>query len=450
MFRLWVSGCSHVGTGLRYGRESLAEAIRQSEGGGAEGGPAFEWDVALHLGDFSGSQEPPGDEEGAEAVRQLGALRRHRREDVYTLVGNHDASGPLVGRGPRGGYPAGAVTGETLAWWRAAVEANPDCVILSAPPTCSRRRRSPPIPGRGTAGTGRATGRATTTATSPMAARRGRPTSTTWTAGRTPRPSSATSRITPGPSRSGWAGTPTADALTRRVGDLDFGPAPELDHEALLLRWFDHWLKDRDTGMLDGPPARYFLMGRNEWREADAWPPPGTREARWYLASAGRANTAAGDGRLVPRPPDAPDAPDPAGAPGAESDVYRYDPRDPVPTVWPLEDHDLPLDQRPLDGREDLLVYVTAPLERELAFAGDPVVELYAASSALDTDFVARLCDVHPDGLLQPLAYGIVRARFRDGLDRSRVLTPGAVERYRIPLHPVAPPSCPGTACAWR
>ena len=94
MFRLWVSGCAHVGTDLRFGRESLAEAIRQSEQGGAEGGPPFEWDVALHLGDFSGSQEPPGDEEGAEVVRQLGALRRHRREDVYTLVGNHDASGP--------------------------------------------------------------------------------------------------------------------------------------------------------------------------------------------------------------------------------------------------------------------------------------------------------------------------------------------------------------------
>jgi putative CocE/NonD family hydrolase len=229
------------------------------------------------------------------------------------------------------------------------------------------------------------------------------------------------------------------DVLTRRVGDLDFGPTAELDHQALLLRWFDHWLKDRDTGMLDGPPVRYFLMGRNEWRDAEAWPPAGTREARWYLASAGRANTAAGDGRLVPQPP----AGDEPGAPGS-CDAYRYDPRDPVPTVWPLEDQHLPLDQRPLDGRNDLLVYTTAPFERELAFAGDPVVELYAASSAPDTDYIARLCDVHPDGLVQPLTYGIVRARFRDGLDRPRLLTPGAVERYRIPLRPVAAALLPG------
>jgi hypothetical protein len=191
-FRVWVSGCAHVGTDLRYGRESLADAIRQSEAGGAEGGPPFEWEVALHLGDFSGSQGPPADPEGAEVVRQLGALRRHRREDVYTLVGNHDASGPdeptqwwfrkwidptgertatsgvnparmpfpvegtweryafragnllflvmgdrndggpPVGRGAAGGYPAGAVTGETFGWWHRAVEANPESIVVSA------------------------------------------------------------------------------------------------------------------------------------------------------------------------------------------------------------------------------------------------------------------------------------------------------------------------------
>jgi putative CocE/NonD family hydrolase len=238
------------------------------------------------------------------------------------------------------------------------------------------------------------------------------------------------------------------DALTRRVGDLDFGPAAALDHQTLLLRWFDHWLKDRDSGLLDGQPVRYFLMGRNEWREAPAWPPPGTADGRWYLHSAGRANTAAGDGRLTPAPPDTPDPPDslhpaPAPPPGG-GDVYDYDPRDPVPTIWPLDDQCVPLDQRPLDGREDLLVYVSAPLARELAFAGDPIVELYAASSAPDTDFIARVSDVHPDGLVQPLTDGIVRARFRDGPDRPRLLTPGAVERYRIPLHPVAATLLPG------
>jgi hypothetical protein len=190
---LWASGCCHVGTDLRVsGRKSLADAIRQSEFGGDKGGPPFDWDIAVHLGDFSGNQGPPKDDEGREVVRQFGALRKHVREQFYCLVGNHDATipgqpcqwwfrtyvdptgehtkhsgvdasrrpyavegtweryavragnvlflmmgdrndvGPPVGRAERGGYPAGAVTGETFAWWRTMVEANKDSIIISA------------------------------------------------------------------------------------------------------------------------------------------------------------------------------------------------------------------------------------------------------------------------------------------------------------------------------
>jgi hypothetical protein len=192
-FRVWVSGCSHVGTDLRVGgRESLADAIRQSESGGSEGGPPFPWDIALHLGDFAGSQTTPDDAEGREVVRQFGAARAHRREQFYTLAGNHDATGPgeerqwwfrtwvdpeglhpersgvhraampfpidgtwerysfragnivflmmsdrndldpPIGRGAKGGYPAGAVTEETFSWWREKVEANRECIIVTA------------------------------------------------------------------------------------------------------------------------------------------------------------------------------------------------------------------------------------------------------------------------------------------------------------------------------
>jgi hypothetical protein len=192
-FRVWVLGCSHVGTDLRVGnRESLAEAIRQSEAGGNDGGPAFDWDIALNLGDLSGSQTSPSDEEGREVVRQYGAASRHRREQFYDIAGNHDASGPgeetmawfqrwidpegkqtqtsgvdaakrlhpiegtweryrfrvgnllflmmsdrndggpPAGRAGRGGYPSGAVTSETFAWWKSQVEQNRDCIIISA------------------------------------------------------------------------------------------------------------------------------------------------------------------------------------------------------------------------------------------------------------------------------------------------------------------------------
>lgn len=192
-FSVWATGCAHVGTDKRFGRESLAEAIRQSEYGGDEGGPPFHWDIMLHLGDLSGNQGSPDDEEGREVVRQFGAAQQHTREHFYNLAGNHDAtfhtepaqwwfrkwvdptgenpgvSGmdaagrpypiagtweryafrvgnviflmmsdrndlpPPVGRNPTGGgYPAGAVTGETFAWWREIVEANSGCVIVSA------------------------------------------------------------------------------------------------------------------------------------------------------------------------------------------------------------------------------------------------------------------------------------------------------------------------------
>ncbi len=192
-FRLWATSDAHVGTDLRHHkRESLADAIRQSERGGDDGSPPFEWDVAVHLGDSSGNQGAPKDDEGQEVVRQFGAARKHVREQFYTLAGNHDATfahektqwwfrkwhdptgentefsgvdpknrpypvegtwerytfrvgnllfammsdrndmGPPVGRGERGGYPAGAVTGETFSWWKDLTKDNPDSIIVSA------------------------------------------------------------------------------------------------------------------------------------------------------------------------------------------------------------------------------------------------------------------------------------------------------------------------------
>ncbi len=196
--RVWAFADSHVGTDITFERESLAEAIRQSEYGGEIGGTAFEWDIALSLGDFAGGFGVPTDEEGEELVRQFSALDIHRREDIYSVAGNHDAttyteptqwwfrkwidplgensefSGvdsenrqypitgswerysfrignllflmmsdrndlpPPVGRGPInagqeiGGYPAGAVTGETFTWWQQAIDDNPDAIIVSA------------------------------------------------------------------------------------------------------------------------------------------------------------------------------------------------------------------------------------------------------------------------------------------------------------------------------
>jgi len=190
-FRLWAGGCSHCMTDLARGRESLADAIRQSEQGGHEGGPPFEWDIMVHLGDLVGRQGTPDDEEGQEVLRQFLAAQQHSRAHFYNLLGNHDASGPdeptqwwfrkwidptgenaetskvrngdrpypvtgtwerysfqvgnilflmmgdrndggpPAGRRERGGYPAGKVTTETFQWWKDMVEAHPDKIIIS-------------------------------------------------------------------------------------------------------------------------------------------------------------------------------------------------------------------------------------------------------------------------------------------------------------------------------
>ena len=190
-FKLWVFGDCHVGTDLRHGRHSLADALRETEQGGAEGGPAFDWDIAIDVGDMSGGQAVPDDAEGEEIVRQFEALTMHGRESIYGVCGNHDRSGlheppawwwrkwidPLgehtdssrvdarkrpyaiegtwerysfragnllflmmsdineptqaVGRGELGGNPAGVVSGETFLWWRTMVEANPESLIIS-------------------------------------------------------------------------------------------------------------------------------------------------------------------------------------------------------------------------------------------------------------------------------------------------------------------------------
>jgi hypothetical protein len=91
--RLWAFGDAHVGTDKRHGRDSLAEAIIHSESGGTEGGPPFAWDLAIDVGDMSGAEGVPQDEEGAEVVRQFRALTHHQREEIYDVCGNHDRSG---------------------------------------------------------------------------------------------------------------------------------------------------------------------------------------------------------------------------------------------------------------------------------------------------------------------------------------------------------------------
>jgi putative CocE/NonD family hydrolase len=209
------------------------------------------------------------------------------------------------------------------------------------------------------------------------------------------------------------------------TGEIDFGPAALIDLRATLLDWFDYWLKDINTGIMDGPPVSVFTMGENRWQSLADWPPPNATPVRFYLHGSGDANSLHGDGRLATVPP------------GSEPpDTYTYDPHDPVPTLGGAN-LTLPLgvvDQRPVEERRDVLVYTSAPLTHAVEVTGPVTVELWAASSAPDTDFTAKLVDVHPDGYARNLLDGIIRARYRDSASAPSLIEPGEVNRYTIDL----------------
>ena len=211
-------------------------------------------------------------------------------------------------------------------------------------------------------------------------------------------------------------------------GDRQFGPAASVDARELVLRWYDHWLKGVDTGMLDEPPVRLYVLGEDVWRDEAAWPLDRARPTRWYLRSGGRANTRGGDGALS------------VEAPGAEpADSYVYDPADPTPSVaGAVRRPDGPADQGPVEDRDDVLVFSSPPLDREVEVTGPIVAHLWASSSALDTDWVVKVCDVHPDGYVLRLSDGMIRARYRRSQAEPSPLEPGRVEEYVIELLPTS------------
>lgn len=219
----------------------------------------------------------------------------------------------------------------------------------------------------------------------------------------------------------------------RRFGDLDFGPEASLDLTELDIRWFDYWLKGDQNGVDQDAPVRIFVMGANRWRDEREWPLSRQQPRELYLASGGRANTPAGDGRLNSEPP-----------PTAGLDRYRYDPRDPVPSLYGAELFTMPTDQRPLASRADILVYQSEPLDEPLEVTGNPVVELFAATSAPDTDFFARLIDVAPDGTAREVTMGMVRARYRKSPFEPELIEPGQVVRYTIRMNPTSNEFQPG------
>ena len=225
-------------------------------------------------------------------------------------------------------------------------------------------------------------------------------------------------------------------------GDVSFGPDSVTVIREHELAFYDRYLKEQENGWEARPPLELFVMGENRWRGEHEWPLARSEPQAWYLASGGRANTLAGDGRLSPEPPRG----------GQPADRYSYDPADPVPTIGGVSSVLTmtqgaqtpvlpgPRDQRVLERRDDVLCYTSAPLEADLELLGPVEVVLYAASNARDTDFIVRISDVFPDGRAIFMTEGILRARYRGSLEGESVelLEPGEPAELPIRCYPIA------------
>lgn len=215
----------------------------------------------------------------------------------------------------------------------------------------------------------------------------------------------------------------------RQVGEVDFGPDAPFDENAVTLAWYEYLFQGKQNEFATEKPVRIFVMGENKWRYEDAWPLERAKETRYFLHSAGKANSAAGDGALTV-----------SAARNEAADSFVYDPANPVPTVGgplccdPAHLPGGPRDQKEVEARNDVLVYSTPPLEKDVELTGPVTLDLYGKSSAVDTDFTAKLVDVAPDGVAHNLTEGILRARFRNSTSTAEPITPGKVYEYKIDL----------------
>lgn len=208
---------------------------------------------------------------------------------------------------------------------------------------------------------------------------------------------------------------------TRRLGLRHFGAQSMLDINDLHLRWFDHWLKGHESWTGDEPRVRTYTMGAETWVDRESWPVR-TRELALHLRTGGMLDTS---------------------GPGVDerADRYTYDPEDPTPSApqagevaWGsgvLDHHDHGF----VESRSDVLVYTTEPFADDITVTGAPVLELYAASSAPDTDFAAVLSEVTADGTSIIVAEGLVRTSYRHAGRRRDLVAPGETEMYRIELN---------------
>lgn len=221
-----------------------------------------------------------------------------------------------------------------------------------------------------------------------------------------------------------WMHIPWGD----RIGDANLGEQANFDTDLMLLRWFNHWLKDSGE-FADQPRIRYFALGTNEWRSVDEW--PGEASHALHLHSAGRANSRIGDGRMAKEPPHT-DEP---------RDVFVYDPEVPVFAPGGPQALSGPFDQAAMEMGNNLLCYTSAEVNRETEIFGQPRVELYAATSASHADLTAKIVRVTVRGSAEFISIGVARSSW---LFRDTAYAGDEVHKWEFTLEPTAFVLAPG------
>ena len=221
---------------------------------------------------------------------------------------------------------------------------------------------------------------------------------------------------------------PWGHGPSQKYGDVDFGPQAMNDQFEEELRFFDYNLRGIENGLDRTLPVKIFYMGVNKWRAEQDWPIPNTNYRELYLGGAGTANSVRGGGTLSFTKPET-----------AITHRYTYDPDRPVGTMGGNNCCGTPTpagpkDQRSIETRNDVLVYTSEFLTNPLAIAGPVKMKLTAATDGPDTDWMVKLVDVYPNGFAMPVAEGILRARYRNGLDKPELLTPNTAFDFTVDL----------------
>jgi putative CocE/NonD family hydrolase len=210
--------------------------------------------------------------------------------------------------------------------------------------------------------------------------------------------------------------------LERGNQKLIIAPGTHFDLGALpyasFLRWFDYWLKDIDNGIMNEPAVTYYRLGADDWQNASNWVPEGSKYIKGYLHSNGVLN-------IIPC------------ASGEEFDRYIYDPANPVLTYGGrnLMFTSGALDQRPVEkGRTDILLYRSEALGEDVEITGSIKIVLSVSSNCTDTDFTAKLIDVYPNGNATLVLDNIIRARYRESMEKPVLMQPGSIYRIKLNL----------------